>query len=170
MLPQASFLATSSEGSRTSQVAKLLRQKYLTGMFALFRRSSKVYFFNPASLLVLRSVTTKDRVFGSTSFTIRPCNPLILDNRLFHSLYILEAGYKDCDPMLRLKSLNDLVLWILRTNILKMRLRQRLKTVFEHLNKRLEYLNPKKHFLRTIQMLIKTMEMIEKLFEEDNIQ
>ena len=69
MLPPASFLATSSEGSKTSQVAKLLRQKYFPGMFALFSKSSKVSFLSPASLLVLRSVTTKDRVFGSTSFT-----------------------------------------------------------------------------------------------------
>ena len=70
ILPPASFVfATSSEGSRTSQVAKLLRQKYLTGMFAVFRRSSNVSFFNPVSLLVFRSVTTKDRVFDSTVST-----------------------------------------------------------------------------------------------------
>ena len=69
MLPLANFFTTSSEGSRTSQVAKLLQQKYLPGMFALFRRSSKVSFFSPASLLVFRSVTTKDRVLGSTAST-----------------------------------------------------------------------------------------------------
>ena len=69
MLPPARLFATSSEGSRTSQVAKLLRQKYFPGMFAVFKRSSNVSFFIPASLLVLMSVTTKDRVFGSTAST-----------------------------------------------------------------------------------------------------
>ena len=69
ILPPASLLAASSEGNRTPQVAKLLRQKYLPGMFAVFRKSSKVFFFNSASLLVLRSVTMKDRVFGSTAST-----------------------------------------------------------------------------------------------------
>ena len=63
------FFAAYSEGSRTSQVAKLLRQKYLPGMFAVLRKSSKVSYFNPACLLVLRSVTTKDKVFGSTAST-----------------------------------------------------------------------------------------------------
>ena len=69
ILPPASLFAASSEGSRTSQVAKLLRQKYFPGMFAFFNRSSKVSFFIPASLLVLMSVTTKDRVLGSTAST-----------------------------------------------------------------------------------------------------
>ena len=69
MLPPARLFPTSSEGSKTSHVAKLLRQKYFPGMFAVFKRSSKVSFLIPASLLVLMSVTTKDRVFGSTAST-----------------------------------------------------------------------------------------------------
>ena len=69
MLLAASFFAASSEGSRTSQVAKILQQKYLPGMFAIFSNSSKVSFLRPTSLQVRKSVTTKDRVFGSTAFT-----------------------------------------------------------------------------------------------------
>ena len=63
MLPPANLLATSSEGSKISQVAKIFLQKYLLGMFAVFNISSKV------SFLVRRSVTTNDRVFGSTDST-----------------------------------------------------------------------------------------------------
>ena len=48
---------------------KLLRQKYLPGMFAEFKMPSKVSVFKPASLLVSRSVTTNERVFGSTAST-----------------------------------------------------------------------------------------------------
>ena len=69
ILPPISLFAASSEGSRTSQVEKLLRQKYLPGMFAVFRSSSNVSFSNPASLLARRSMTTNDRVFGSTAST-----------------------------------------------------------------------------------------------------
>ena len=60
MLSPAYLLATSLEGSKISQVAKLLLQKYLLGIFAVF---------NISCLLVRRFVTTNDRVFGSTDFT-----------------------------------------------------------------------------------------------------
>ena len=63
-----SFLANSSLGSKTSQVAKLL-QMYFSGMPVLFKVSSNVSFFELASLLVLMSVTTNDRVLSSTACT-----------------------------------------------------------------------------------------------------
>ena len=69
ILPLASFFAVSSEGRKTSKEVKLLQQRYLPGMFADFKMSSKVSFFKPANLLVRRSVTTNDRVFGSTALT-----------------------------------------------------------------------------------------------------
>ena len=65
MLPDASFFARSSEGSRISHVAKLRRQKYRHGIPTDLKTSSKASFLMPASLLVFRSVTTKDRIFGS---------------------------------------------------------------------------------------------------------
>ena len=68
LLP-VSFLAISSDGSGTSLVTKLLRQKYLPGMPVVFNSSSKTSFLNPASLQVRMSVTTKDRVFGLTATT-----------------------------------------------------------------------------------------------------
>ena len=57
MLLVASFFASSSVGSRTSQVAKLL-QMYFPGMPAVFKVSLNVSFLRFASLLVLMSVTT----------------------------------------------------------------------------------------------------------------
>ena len=68
-LLSANFTASSSEGSRTSQVAKLHWQKYRHGMPADFRSSSKVSFLISANLPVLKSVIMSDRVFGSTSVT-----------------------------------------------------------------------------------------------------
>ena len=68
LLP-ASFLASSSVGNSTSQVAKFLWEKYLPGMPAVFKISSKISFVYPASFLVRKSVTTKDRVLGSTTST-----------------------------------------------------------------------------------------------------
>ena len=41
--------------------------------------------------------STEPQTFAFVKIDLGPCNPLILDNRLFHSLYILAAGYKDCD-------------------------------------------------------------------------
>ena len=57
-------------GSRTSQVAKLFRQKYWHGMPAFFRSSSNASFFNPTSRRVLRSETTSERILGFNSWTI----------------------------------------------------------------------------------------------------
>ena len=65
----ASLTASSSEGSRTSQVAKLCRQKCRHGIPADFKSSSNVSFLTPANLLVLRSMMMNDRVFGSTFAT-----------------------------------------------------------------------------------------------------
>ena len=69
MLLPASFVASSSDGSKTPQVAKLLLQKYLTGILAAFRNSSKVSFLILVSFLVFRSVTIKESVFGWTAST-----------------------------------------------------------------------------------------------------
>ena len=41
--------------------------------------------------------STEPQTFAFVKIDLGPCNPLILDNRLFHSLYIQPAGYKDCD-------------------------------------------------------------------------
>ena len=41
--------------------------------------------------------STEPQTFAFVKIDLSPCNPFILDNRLFHSLYILAAGYKDCD-------------------------------------------------------------------------
>ena len=63
------FFTKSSVGSRTSQVAKLLLQKYLAGIPVAFSNSSKVSFFIPANLLVFRSVIINEIVFGWTIST-----------------------------------------------------------------------------------------------------
>ena len=52
----ASFAASSSEGSRTSQVAKFRQQKYWHGMAADFKSSLKVSYLIPTNLLILKSV------------------------------------------------------------------------------------------------------------------
>ena len=49
--------------------AKLRLQKYQQGTPPVFKSSSKVSFLSMASLLVLVSEMTKDRVFSSTAFT-----------------------------------------------------------------------------------------------------
>ena len=69
MVVDAAFAACSLDGSRTSQVAKLLRQKYWQGTPAFRRRSSNPSFFSPTSRLVFRSVITSDNILGS-SFSI----------------------------------------------------------------------------------------------------
>ena len=61
------FFARSSDGSWTSEVAKLLLQKYLAGIPAAFISSSKVSFLIPTSLLVFKSVIINDIVFGCTA-------------------------------------------------------------------------------------------------------
>ena len=65
MLFPASFTASSSGGSRTSQVAKPHR----AGIPADSNSSSKVSLLIPANLLVFMSVTTKDWVWGWTTST-----------------------------------------------------------------------------------------------------
>ena len=61
----ANLAACSSDGSKISQDAKLLPEKYLHGMSAVRRTSSNLSFCSPANLLVLRSETTKERIWGS---------------------------------------------------------------------------------------------------------
>ena len=63
------LVASSCEGSRISQVAKLRLQKYIAGIPAAFKISSNFSFLSPASLLVFMSETIKDRVFGWTAST-----------------------------------------------------------------------------------------------------
>ena len=41
--------------------------------------------------------STEPQTFAFVKIDFGSCNPLVLDNRLFHSLYIQPAGYKDCD-------------------------------------------------------------------------
>ena len=41
--------------------------------------------------------STELQTFAFVKIDLGPCNPLVLDNRRFHSLYIQPAGYKDCD-------------------------------------------------------------------------
>ena len=41
--------------------------------------------------------SNEPQTFAFFKIDLGPCNPLVLDNRLFHSLYIQPAGYKDCD-------------------------------------------------------------------------
>ena len=41
--------------------------------------------------------STEPQTFAFVKIDLGPCNPLVLDNRLFHSLYIQPAGYKNCD-------------------------------------------------------------------------
>ena len=65
----ASFTVSSSEGNRSSKVAKLRRQKYRHGMHADFKSSSNISRLIPANLLVIKTVMMLDKVFGSTSAT-----------------------------------------------------------------------------------------------------
>ena len=62
MLQASVFVACSFVGSRTSHVAQLLRQKYWQGTPAVRMSSSKLSFLSPTSLLVLRSVTTREMI------------------------------------------------------------------------------------------------------------
>ena len=50
-------------------MGKLRQRKFRYGMPAVLRISSKASFLIPASLMVFKSVTTKDRVLGSTAST-----------------------------------------------------------------------------------------------------
>ena len=90
MLFVASFLASSSVGSKTSQVAKLLLQIYFPGMPALFKVSSNFSLFTFASLLVLISVITKDIVFGSTACTNSGISRILLSLKYFAYLFFLS--------------------------------------------------------------------------------
>ena len=76
LLP-ASFTANSSDGSRTSQLAKLRPQKYLAGIPVAFSSSSNVSFLIPANLLVLKSVTIKDKVLGWTASTFSDMSKIL---------------------------------------------------------------------------------------------
>ena len=65
----ASLAARSSDGNRTSHVAKLRLQSYFAGMSAAFCKPSNVSFLIPASLFVFKSVTTNEIIFACTSCT-----------------------------------------------------------------------------------------------------
>ena len=41
--------------------------------------------------------STEPQTFAFVKIDLGPCNPLVFDNHLFHSLYIQPARYKDCD-------------------------------------------------------------------------
>ena len=41
--------------------------------------------------------STEPQTFAFVKIDLGPCNPLLFDNCLFHSLYIQPAGYKGCD-------------------------------------------------------------------------
>ena len=95
----AVLAAGSSIGNKTSQIVNLCLQKYWQGMPAVWRNSSKASFFNPVTLLVLRSVTrgsgvlwicwfpgwAKFHYFWSIRHTCPPC--------LFHSPQVLFGGF-----------------------------------------------------------------------------
>ena len=74
----ASLAASSVVGTSTSDVAKLHRQKYWTGIPTVRIRSSNKFFFNPANLLVLMSTTTSERVRGSRASDISGMGKMIL--------------------------------------------------------------------------------------------
>ena len=71
MLSVASFLASSSVGSKTSLVAKLLLQMYFPGMPALFKVSSNFSLFKLASLLVLGSTACTNSGIGKISLSLK---------------------------------------------------------------------------------------------------
>ena len=77
-----SFEACSFLGSRTSHVAKLLLQKYSTGMPAVCRNFLKTSFVKPVSLLVLRSTTNNDRILGSRRSDIPGMGKMMLSFRV----------------------------------------------------------------------------------------
>ena len=77
----------SSISSRTSHVVKLLHQKYWQGTPAVWRSSSKFSFMSPTSLLVLRSVMTKERICGSIFLTISGMGKILFP--LKNSAYLL---------------------------------------------------------------------------------
>ena len=95
MLLVASFLASSSVGNKTSQVAKLLLQMYFPGMPALFKVSSKFSLFKLASLLVLMSVTTNDSVFGSTACTNSGIGKISFSLKYLAYLFTLSLSSSD---------------------------------------------------------------------------
>ena len=67
----AAILATCPfVGIGTSHVAKVLRQKYWQGTPDVRRRLSKHSLFKPTNFLVFRSVTTREKIRGSTFGTI----------------------------------------------------------------------------------------------------
>ena len=72
------FAACSFVDSRTSQVAKLLLQKYCVGMLAVCRSSSKTSFVKPTSLLVLRSMTLNERILVSRRSVIPRMDEMML--------------------------------------------------------------------------------------------
>ena len=47
--------------------------------------------------VLLPPPSTEPQTFAFVKIDLGSCNPPVPDNRLFHSLYIQPAGYKDCD-------------------------------------------------------------------------
>ena len=97
IVSSASFLAKSSESSRGFNVAKFCLQKYRHGTPAVFKSSSKVSFFSPANLLVLKSDITKDVVFSAPL----PLQYLVLvGSCLFRSIGHICPPYPSHSPLL----------------------------------------------------------------------
>ena len=99
LLP-ASFAASSSEDSKTSQVTKLRWQNDRHGISAVLRSSPNVSFLIPASLLVLKSVIMKDRVLGSTSATSSGIGSITLSLR--YGAYLPSLSFSYCSNVLLL--------------------------------------------------------------------
>ena len=67
-------------------------KKYLPGMPAGFSKSSKVSFSIPASLLVHRSLTTKDRILGSTISINSGIGKILSINHIFSLSFSWSLG------------------------------------------------------------------------------
>ena len=112
MLLPASLMASSIDGSRTSQVAKLRLQKYLAGIPAAFSNSSNVSFLMPASLLVFRSTIMKDRDFVWTASTSSGIGKILLPtNYCAYPFYIVPVIFFVPNKRLALKALFGQVGW-----------------------------------------------------------
>ena len=94
----AALAACSSVGSRTSNVAKLLRQKYWHGMPAFLNSSTKVSLFSPTSLLVFRSETTSERILSVTFSTISGIGSISFPSNYFAYLPTLSFS-KSSGPL-----------------------------------------------------------------------
>ena len=113
--PVAALAACSSVGSRTSHVAKLLRQKYWHGMPAFLNSSSKVSLFSPTSLLVFRSEMTSKRILGVTLSTISGMGSISFPLKYFaylSTLSFLKSSGPLCWPF---QGVGTFLGWLYRT-------------------------------------------------------